>query len=118
MEKGVGSSGKPLHCKGSTFHKVIPQFMCQGGEFTTRNGTGSESTYGTKFEDDNFVKKHIGPGVLPMANTSHGNHLVFGPTVDGVDVVCTIEKIGSYIGRTLKLVVIPDCIEDAVGERS
>ncbi|MQL67979.1 hypothetical protein Taro_000240 [Colocasia esculenta] len=67
-EKGVGSSRKPLHYKGSTFHRVIPQFMCQGGDFTVENGTSDESTYGAKFEDDNFVKKHISPGVLSMAN--------------------------------------------------
>lgn len=126
-EKGIGSSGKPLHYKDSTFHRVIPEFMCQGGDFTSGNGTGGESIYGSKFDDENFVKEHTGPGILSMANSGpntngsqffictdktewlDGKHVVFGEVVEGMEVVMAIEKVGSDSGETSQPVVIADC---------
>jgi len=115
-EKGVGDSGKPLHYAGSTFHRVIKSFMIQGGDFTAGNGTGGESIYGEKFDDEEFIKKHDKPFLLSMANsgpntngsqffittvqTPHldDKHVVFGEVIKGKGVVRKVEKIPTTSG--------------------
>jgi peptidylprolyl isomerase len=128
-EKGMGKSGKPLHYKGSTFHRIIPGFMAQGGDFTNFNGTGGESIYGTKFADENFKHKHTGSGILSMANAGKntngsqfflcfeafphldGKHVVFGEVTGGLDVlnVLNSNQVGSQSGATRAPVVIANC---------
>ena len=67
-EKGKATTGDHLHFKNCPFHRIIPGFMAQGGDFTKQNGQGGESIYREKFEDENFIHKHTGMGILSMAN--------------------------------------------------
>ncbi|XP_021572916.1 peptidyl-prolyl cis-trans isomerase A-like [Carlito syrichta] len=119
-EKGFGY-------KGSCFHRIIPGFMCQGGDFTCHNGTVGKSIYGEKFDDENFVLKHTGRGILSMANAGpnkngfkfficttntewlDGKHVVFGMVKEGMNVVQAMEGFGSKNGKTSKKITFADC---------
>jgi len=121
-------SGTKLHFKGSTFHRIIRGFMAQGGDFTQHNGTGGESIYGSKFEDENFIHKHDRPGCLSMANagadtngsqffitfekTPHldGKHVVFGRVCKGLEVLRALEGVPTKSGDKPKIpVIVSDC---------
>ena len=129
-EVGMGETGKLLSFRGSPFHRIVEGFMCQGGDFTKKNGSGGESIYGQFFPDESFAGKagkHIGPGIVSMANsgpdtnssqffiitnaTPHldGKHVVFGQVIEGMDVLYTISKCGTASGVPKKQAVIAEC---------
>tara|TARA_R110002049_G_scaffold27321_2_gene94381 strand:+ start:663281 stop:663928 length:648 start_codon:yes stop_codon:yes gene_type:complete len=129
-EKGKTSGGIPLSYEGCVFHRIIPGFMLQGGDFTNSNGTGGVSIYGEKFADENFKYFHNAPGLLSMANagpntngsqffittvpTPHlnGKHVVFGRVIEGMDVVKKLEALGSApYGKTRGVITIAKCGE-------
>ncbi|KAF9438861.1 Peptidyl-prolyl cis-trans isomerase D [Entomortierella beljakovae] len=136
-EKGIGkSTGKPLSFKGSPFHRIIRDFMIQGGDFSNQNGTGGESIYGAKFEDENFELKHEKPFLLSMANAGPGTngsqffittvptphldnkHVVFGKVLKGISIVREIERAPKQESGDgpLSPIIIADCGELAEGE--
>merc|ERR1719155_413415 len=126
-EKGFGF-------KDSKFHRVIPGFMCQGGDFTNHNGTGGKSIYGNKFPDENFQLKHTGKGILSMANAGpntngsqfflctakttwlDGKHVVFGEVTKGYSVAKAVEAVGSQSGATSKKILVDACGELAADD--
>ncbi|XP_072899106.1 peptidyl-prolyl cis-trans isomerase D [Hemitrygon akajei] len=134
-EKGVGpTTGKPLHFKGCPFHRIIKKFMIQGGDFSNHNGTGGESIYGEKFEDENFHYKHDQVGLLSMANagpntngsqffiitvpTPHldNKHVVFGQTLKGLGVVKMLENVEVEAEKPAKQCIIENCGELKEGD--
>ena len=128
-EKGKGKTGKKLHYLGSIFHRIIPGFMAQGGDFVRKNGTGGESIYGLKFEDENFDLKHNKPGILTMANSGRdtnnsqfyitfvscpwldGKHVVFGEILEGIELLKVLESHGSETGKPKAEIMVTGCGE-------
>lgn len=127
-ERGEGQAGRPLHYKGSSFHRVVPGYILQGGDFTNGDGIGGESAFGERFADESFALSHSKAGLLSMANAGpdlngsqffitakevpklDGKHVVFGEVLEGYDkIIPRMEKVGSETGQTSRRVLIDDC---------
>ena len=131
-EMGTGKQGKPLHYKGTIFHRVIPGFMIQGGDITAGNGTGGESIYGGIFQDENFRVLHSKVGQLSMANRGpntngsqffittgrpkhlDGKHVVFGEVISGYSTVQHVERVET--GANNRPILLQPCRIDNCGE--
>lgn len=128
-EKGEGECGKPLHYKGTIFHRLIQDFMLQGGDFENSDGTGGESIYGKKFDDENFKCKHLGRGYLSCANSGpntngsqffitfkdtewlDGKHVVFGFVRKNLEYLDILEKQENDNSKPKEPITIVDCGE-------
>ena len=133
-EKGVGRSGAKLHYKGSKIHKIIPGYLLQGGDFIANDGSGNESVYGPRFEDENFSVSHDQKGIVSMANNGRntnggqffitfnkaqwldGKYVAFGKVVEGMDILDQIEAAGTSNGAPKKVVSVLDCGEIQASE--
>ncbi|XP_057588598.1 peptidyl-prolyl cis-trans isomerase A-like, partial [Hippopotamus amphibius kiboko] len=125
--RALSTGEKGFGYKDSCFHRIIPGFMCQGGDFTHHNGTGGKSICGEKFDDENFLLKHVDPGILSTANAGpntsgsqfficsaktewlDGTHVVFDKVKEGMNVVEAMERFGSKNGKTSKKITVADC---------
>lgn len=127
--RGQGRRGKPLHYRGCAFHRIVPNFVIQGGDITHEDGTGGESIFGQTFADESLALQHTVPGILSMANSGKdtnnsqfficakacpqldGKHVVFGRVLDGMDVVYRMEACGQESGVPTAAVIVDDCGE-------